>query len=140
MSQRTEVRAGSTGETGNRALGVCGYVERPFPEVVDAFASPATTARIAAALGAMLDSEDLVVDLRGPVVVSARAARVYLTWDRPDRDGPRGEATLSVLAVRSGREALTELLLSVPADSEAAESSGAREFLDRLAAALPDER
>jgi hypothetical protein len=130
--------AASTDAVATRPLGVCGYVERGLPEVVERLSAPGAATQVASALAPTLHAGagDIVVDLRGPVLVSDRVAHLHLAWAAAD--GRNGRFKLSVLAVRSGRDALTELLVSVPVDETTAVGTAvaARHFLDELALVL----
>ena len=99
-----------------RTVSVSAYVERPLSEVLARFAAPDIDDVLSAALRAGHEGTD-VIDLRAhassPVWQSACTARVPISWSTA---GPRerkdGDATLSLLMVQSGHDAITELLLA----------------------------
>lgn len=99
-----------------RTVSISAYVERPLAEVLARFASPDIDEILSAALQAAQDGPD-VIDLRAhaasPVWQSACRARVPITWSTAGPSEVKdGDATLSLLMVQSGHDAITELLLA----------------------------
>jgi hypothetical protein len=117
-----------------RTVSVSAYVERPLAEVLARFTAADIDDILSAALQAAHDGTD-VIDLRAhaatPAWQSACTARVPITWSSA---GPTevkdGGATLSLLMVQSGHDAITELLLAFALPDEQVPS--ATRFVHRV--------
>jgi hypothetical protein len=110
-----------------RTVSVSAYVERPLTEVLARFSAPDIDDVLSAALQAGHDDTD-VIDLRAhasrPVWQSACTARVPITWSTSGpREPKEGDATLSLLMVQSGHDAITELLLAFALPDDAVHSA-----------------
>jgi hypothetical protein len=125
-----------------RTVSVSAYVERPLAEVLARFADPDIDDILSAALQAGHEGID-VIDLRAhassPVWQSACTARVPITWSTAGpAESKDGEATLSLLMVQSGHDAITELLLAfaLPDDQVASATRFVHRALDDLTGRL----
>jgi len=103
-----------------RVLHVSAYVDLSLDVVLERFAPPEVDELLAAAVRAGLgESDETTVGAwaGAPTWVSACHVRVPVRWciDRATRFEAAGAATISLLVVRSGEHAVTELLVTVPA-------------------------
>lgn len=119
-----------------RSLRLCSYVELPFDAVVDQLGQAPVGDVFASSILAPLERDPGRLDLWADDVelVARGVARVRVSWKVPGTSDAARTATVSVLAVRTGRDPLTELLLDVPvAPSAAARGAlAARAFLTAL--------
>jgi len=121
-------------------LHVSAYVDLPLPEVLGRLAPSEAAALLTAAFRAALDAaRDVDVNVRAeaPVWVSDSHVRVPVSWSisRPSAAVSVGAATISLLVVQSGDEAITELLAVVPISPEGELRSTAElhEVLEQIA-------
>jgi hypothetical protein len=118
VDSSTEGRA-LTSLTG-RVLHVSAYVDLSLDVVLERFAPPEVDELLAAAVRAGLgQSDEATVGAwaGAPTWVSAGHVRVPVRWciDQPARFEAVGAATVSLLVVQTGEDAITELLVTVPA-------------------------
>jgi hypothetical protein len=129
-------------ERQQRPMSVSGYVEAPFGEVMAELAGPRARRVLQTAIAAGLGfGEDQVsVEVRAPAVHSGGSAQVDLTWSGDDGAGRvrGGSATVTVLLVQSGEDAITELLVRTQVDTATAPRAAAaiHRCLDELGALL----
>jgi hypothetical protein len=129
-------------ERQQRPMSVSGYVDAPFGEVMAELAGPRARRVLQAAIAAGLGfGEDQVsVEVRAPAVHSGGSAQVDLTWSGDDGAGRvrGGSATVTVLLVQSGEDAITELLVRTQVDTATAPQAAAaiHRCLDELGALL----
>lgn len=119
-----------------RPMRVCAYVELPFEAVVERLGQPQADDLLAAALHAAAGHgpADLEVEVHELEVVARRMARVRVSW-RPRRPGREARSgTLLILAVQSGADPLTELLIDLVVEGSKAPGTAAavRRFLNEL--------
>jgi len=139
----TPVPAGSTGRPASVRLSA--YVELPLDEVLarftEAHLSDLLTSASAHALG---DHVTARLDASEPRWESAHHVVVPFGWTVTGRSGrsASGTARLSLLVVRSGRDAVTELLVDLPVTdtTRRAVSAAARHALDEVTAQIESTR
>jgi hypothetical protein len=124
-------------------MSVCDYVDLPLDVITDLLARPDVDDLLADALGAALGPAGGVVTVHAtaPESVGRDMARVHASWQACGTTGKSsaGTGTIVALVVQSGREAVTELLVTVPvADERSVRMSAAatHRFLDELAGRL----
>jgi hypothetical protein len=132
----------STSSLATPVLHVSAYVDLPLATVLDRLAPSAAdrllSAAFRAAIGGLPDL-DLDVDARSaePVWVSCSHVRVPITWriSRPTAPVSTGAATISLLVVQSGEEAITELLavVPIPPEGELRSTAELHKVLDQVA-------
>ena len=103
----------------DRGVHVSAYVDLPLGAVFDRLAPPQGAALLEAAIRAGFVNEgDLMVEVVAgdPVWVSDSHACLSVTWSVTASSGSltEGAATISLLMVQSGRDAITEMLVVVP--------------------------
>jgi hypothetical protein len=129
-----------------RPMHVCAYVETTFDEALTSLEQAKGSSTLASLLHDLLepDAGVVTVQLRGPETTADGSACLYLTWTTTDAAGRerQRDATLSVLVVRSGREPITELLVSTvaPPDAAGAVAADVNRFLDALSAKVMELR
>jgi len=130
-------------EPSTRTASLSGYVDRPIADLVARFADPRIDGVISAAIRVALgDSGAALIAARADtaVWVSSGTVRTTVRWHAIDQDGHpvEGAATISLLVVQSGDDAITELLVSVPVTDETAGITTAvtRRIIDELAQRL----
>lgn len=127
-------------EHGLRTASVSAYVDLPMAEVFARFSDPGIDGLLGSAMRSSLaraGGEELVSIHAWPTVwVSTGTVRVPVAWRLRSPDGSvrDGSATISLLMVQSGHDAITELLVTLPVDryggSEATEAT--HRILDEL--------
>jgi hypothetical protein len=123
----------------DRNASLSAYVDLPIADVVARFADSAIddllTSAIRTALGLDADGE-LWAHAETCLWVSSGNARVAVTWSAQAQDGQvnEGTATISLLVVQSGYDAITELLVSLPVNSDTATlaTEAAHRILDEV--------
>jgi hypothetical protein len=126
----------------DRTVTVPGYVEVGFDDVVDAFAREALIADLLdqATVDAFPAGSIVRLQAGTPQTLTRTSARVKLTWQFIDpRSHPfEGDATIQLLVLQSGKDPLTELLLTVTIDDAYAHgvATAVRRFLDDLSTRL----
>lgn len=123
------------------AVRVCDYLELAWPEVVARLSSPTIDSVLSEALRDALEEDDVTVRASPPELVVGGRARVHLWWRASPPTGivVEGTATIVVLPVQTGRDAVTELLVEVaPAGAVTARAAGVTSrflqvLVDRLA-------
>lgn len=129
-----------------RTMRLADYVERGLAEVVAAFERPDVDEVLGSAMRAALalTDEPIAVRTTEPVFVAAGSAWVSVTWAYVDSVGSEHEASASLrmLVIQSGREPMTELLVTMTVDqARAAEIAtvvhGLLDHFTRYLAALP---
>lgn len=121
-----------------RAASLSAYVDRPIADVFAYFADPDIDGLLAAAVRVALGADDELVSIHAsPTLwVTSGNLRVPVTWQVRGADGgiTEGTATISLLVVQSGHDAITELLVSLPVrdDSLVATTNATRSVLDEL--------
>jgi hypothetical protein len=104
---------------------VSAYVDLPLDAVLERLVDDLLNTAVVAALG----TEGVVVDarVRAPVWVSSGHVRVPVTWSLAASAGSAsdGAATISLLVVQSGGDAITELLVTLPAPAAGERASTA---------------
>lgn len=120
MDVDSSAEAWTTSSLTDRALHVSAYVDLPLEEVLGQLAPPAVDDLLATAVRVGLGGveETTVGAWAGdPTWVSSRHVRVPVRWciDRAAGFEAVGAATISLLVVQSGGDAVTELLVTVPA-------------------------
>lgn len=129
-----------TQEMAIRTASVSAYVDLPIAEVFGRFSDPAIDGLLMSAMRASLaagdDGEVLSVHAWPTVWVSTGNVRVVVTWRIREVDGhvAEGTATISLLMVQSGHDAITELLvtLAVTDDDAASTTAALHRILDEL--------
>jgi hypothetical protein len=123
-------------------VSVCDYVALPLDEVATLLSRAGSRDLLATALNAALEPDGPRVSVRiSPIETIDRAAAhahvMYQAID-PAVAEMHGDGTITMLVVRTGREALTELLVSVEVEEESARQAAtvARRFLERLTALM----
>jgi hypothetical protein len=122
---------------GVRTVRLSAYVDLPLDVVLERFAGPGVDDLLTSAMhaGLALVGEDPIrVHASVPVRQSDANVRVPIVWHDSSRSHDR-TATISLLVVQSGREAITELLieLQVLEDRARAATEAAHHVLDELA-------
>lgn len=135
----TEPRMGSP--LTDQAVHVSAYVDLALGTVFERLAPPGGAELLVAAIQAALGNEgDVTVEAAAPVWVSDCHARIPVTWSVTEPPGSvtEGAATISLLMVRSGHDAITELLAAVPTPDVRTGRSNAvlHEVLNELAIRL----
>jgi hypothetical protein len=102
-----------------RTASLSAYVDLPLAEVLQRFAAPEIDELLTASVQAALSDggePSFSAHASAPEWHSAHSARVAVTWSTAGRSGPEreGAALVSLLTVRSGRDAITELLVALP--------------------------
>lgn len=115
----TSTRPPPASPLNDQGVHVSAYVDLALDAVFDRLASPSGAELLAAAIRAALGDEgDVTVQAvaTDPVWVSASHARLPVTWSVTGASGSvtEGAATISLLMVQSGHDAITELLVIVP--------------------------
>ena len=103
----------------DRGVHVSAYVDLALGAVFDRLAPPKGAELLEAAIRAGFEDEgELTVEVvaADPVWVSDSHARLSVTWSVAASSGSltEGAATIALLMVQSGRDAITELLVDVP--------------------------
>lgn len=125
-----------------RTMRVCDYVDLPFEEVTRQLARPGAIGLLAASLRAALgaDAGSVTVRASSPEMVGHAVAQIKVRWQAVDHGGgeAHGSGTLTVLVVQSGRDAVTELLVTVPVADEVAGTAASvtHRFLGEVSARL----
>jgi hypothetical protein len=101
------------------------YVDLPLDDVLEHFADPGFGELLAAAMRTAMGVPDEVAVhslVAPPVWESGANARVPVEWRITGRSGrtAEGSATISLLVVQSGHDAITELLVAMPVSEELA--------------------
>jgi hypothetical protein len=128
--------------TSQRPMSVSGYVDAPFEAVMRELSGPRARSvlRSAIATGLAFEEDQIEVEVRAPEVHAGGSAHVDLTWRGDDGQGRvrGGSATVTVLFVQSGEQAVTELLVRTLVNPSTARGSAAaiHHCLDELAALL----
>ena len=135
----TEPRMGSP--LMDQGVHVSAYVDLALGAVFERFAPPGGAELLVAAIQAALGNEDdVTVEAAAPVWVSDCHARIPVTWSVTEPPGSvtEGAATISLLMVQSGHDAITELLAAVPTPDVRTGRSNAvlHEVLNELAIRL----
>jgi hypothetical protein len=125
-----------------RTLHLSSYVDRAFDDVVERFRRPGIDelldSSIAVAVGG--SQPGAVLRASSPQTVSHATARVPVDWRFSGAGGgiAEGAGVISLLVVQSGRDPVTEVLVTVAVPDEAAHRVAPvlRRFLDELAARL----
>lgn len=121
-----------------RPMRVCAYVELPFEAVLERFLpAPGYIVSVVASRALGAEAEALGLSAHDLEIVSRWVARLRLSWRAADSTSELRSATLSLLAVQSGHDALTELLVDVPVG--VATARHAAEVVQRLLAELDNE-
>lgn len=119
-----------------RPMRVCAYVDLPFEEVVARLGASSAREMLAPAVHAALglDDDDVRLDTHGLALVAGGVARLTLSWRTDEATAGSGAATVSVLSVQRGHDALTEILVEVPVEVATAPLAAAavRRFLAEL--------
>lgn len=124
-------------------MSVCDYVDLPLDTVKDLFTDAGADALLNEALRAAFGIDGAVVSVHAtPAEAVGRGmARVYATWEvTPPTGSPfSGSGTMIAVVVQSGREAQTELLVTIPVPDDVSTRQSAavtHRFLDELTARL----
>ena len=131
-----------------RTVGLNCYLEVAVNEAVARLASPAVddVVRSCLATGVDVEVDDIRAHVGSPTWVADRSAGAGVSWGitRPGRPSAGGEARLSLVAVQTGHDPITELVVTfgVPNDPSVARSitTVARSTLDALASFLATDR
>lgn len=123
-----------------RTASVSAYVDLPLAEVFARFSDPCIDGLLMSAMRASLvttgGGEVLSVHVWPTVWVSTGNVRVEVTWRIRGADGQVGEgtATISLLLVQGGHDAITELLVALPVtdDDVASDTAALHHILDEL--------
>lgn len=146
VEDRVEERTESASSQ-DRSASLSAYVDLAIEDVVARFADPAIdellTSTIRSALG--LDADGILsAHAESCLWVSSGNVRVTVTWrvQGPDGQPNEGTATISLLVVQSGHDAITELLVSLPVqdDSAGIATEAAHRILDELTRRLESHR
>ncbi len=138
VEDRVEERT-DTPSSLDRSASLSAYVDLALEDVVARFADPAIddllTSAIRTALG--LDAhEELWAHAETCLWVSSGNVRVAVAWRARRPKGPvtEGTATISLLVVQSGHDAITELLVSLPVHGDTAgiATEAAHHILDEV--------
>lgn len=125
-----------------RVVHLSAYVDLPISAVLDRFAAPEFPDLLAASVLTALEAPgaDVTARIEPPAWVSGLHARVPVSWRITGRSGRSvdANATVSLLVLRSGRDAITEILLAVPfrAERVIADTEVAHRVLTELAGRL----
>lgn len=119
----------------DRSMSVTGYVDMAFDDVMRVFGDEETIDELlGAAVGTAFPG--VRVHASAPEQIAARSARLKVAWARVDRQGPEDEGAVSIqlLVLQSGREPVTELLVTLAVDEVQAHSvaMGLHRALDEL--------
>lgn len=130
-------------EPPTRMASLSGYVDRPIADLAARFADPRIDGVLSAAIRAALCDRGIAltaVRAENAVWLSSGTVRMTVRWHAIDPDGHsvQGVATISLLVVQSGDDAITELLVSVPVtdDSAAITTAVTRRIIDELSRRL----
>lgn len=115
-------------EATDRTASVSAYVDLPLADVFARFSDPGIDGLFMSAMRTSLGTDGgqvLSVHTWPTVWVSTGSARVVVTWRIRETDGHvrEGSATIALLTVQSGNEAITELLVTLPVSGDEAEST-----------------
>ena len=124
-----------------RTMRVCDYVDVPFDSVCALLRAPGLTEDLQASLALAVALDDEPEVTAGALeALTDGVARIHVSWRFMDPTaGERtGEGTILVLALQTGRTAVTEVLAAIDVDDAfAPEASAAtRRFLDDFARRL----
>lgn len=126
-----------------RVVHLSAYVDLPISAVLERFAAPEFPDLLAESVLTSLDAATGVsvnARIEPPAWVSGLHARVPVSWRITGRSGRSvdASATVSLLVLRSGRNAITEILLAVPFPAERviADTEVAHRVLTELAGRL----
>ncbi len=123
-----------------RTASVSAYVNLPIAEVFTRFSDPGIDGLLGSVMRGSLASagngELLSIHAWPTVWVSTGTVRVPVTWRLRSPGGRvhEGSATISLLMVQSGHDAITELLVTLPVDSDdrPGATEATRQILDEL--------
>jgi hypothetical protein len=126
-----------------RTIHLSAYVDLPLAEVLARFSDPTIDdllqEAMKAALGAVEES-GVAAHVSLPRWESDVNARVAVSWHGPGESAQAnlGEASIALLVVQSGRDAITELLVALPVPVAQAStiSRNTHRFLDELTGRL----
>jgi len=127
VEMRLETATGMPESIG-RTTSVSAYVDLPIAEVFARFSDPGIDGLLGAAMRSTLASsgegELLSIHAWPTVWVATGTVRVPITWRLRSSDGHvyEGSATICLLMVQSGQDAITELLVTLPVDGEGPEA------------------
>jgi hypothetical protein len=107
-----------------RALHLSAYVDRSLDAIMATFVAPEIDELLAGAVRAALEvagERSVETHASAPEWVSSSHVRVPVSWRATRSSGQiaEGVATLSLLVVRTGHDAVTELLVTLPLSREA---------------------
>lgn len=125
-----------------RTASVSAYVDLPLADVFARFSDPGIDGLLMATLrrGLAGVGEVLSVHAWPTVWVATGNVRVQVTWRIRGVDARvrEGTATVSLLMVQSGHDAITELLVTLPVDDDdvPASTEATHRFLDELTRCL----
>jgi hypothetical protein len=126
-----------TDERQGHLVSVCDYVDLPLGAVIEFLGSADVDALLTDALADALGSDPQHVEVRVevPEVLGNAMARARVTVSAP---GAPSAGTVTAMVVSSGRESLTELLVSVRVGEgqQRRAALAARRFLERVTAIL----
>lgn len=117
---------------------LAGYVDMTFDDVMGAFAKSRIDGVLCSAMrvGLGMTDEPVIVHASEPELVADGSARVAVSWWFSDHSGSvhDGTASVQLLKIRSGREPITELLLTLTVDENRATetATAAHRLLDEL--------
>lgn len=129
-------------ESEARTASVSAYVDLPLADVFARFSDPGIDGLLMAALRRSLTGlgEVLSVHAWPTVWVATGTVRVQVTWRIRGADARvrEGTATISLLMVQSGHDAITELLVTLPVgdDEVAVSTDTTHRVLDELTRSL----
>lgn len=120
-----------------RTMRLDAYVDLALVDVIERFARPDIDDVLATTMSAALEGrERVVVRTSPPERLTANAARIAVDWQPVDPAGRTraGTASIQLLVVQSGKNPITELLVTlIVTDDDARPIAHAtRRFLDRL--------
>ena len=121
---------------------VCDYVDLPFEVVTAMFEAPDIDDVLAVALRSAVgtDAREVTISTSPPQRLGDGVARVEATWRTVEATGREsaGHGSLLALVVQSGREAVTEILVTVavPKDVSPRAAGVTRRFLAEVTASL----
>lgn len=119
-------------------VSLCDYLELAWPEVVARLSSPTIDSVLSGAFRDALEVDDGEVSVHAspPELVVGGSARVHLSWRASTSMGraAEGTATIVVLPVQTGNDAVTELLVEVGLAGTMADRAAAvtHRFLEAL--------
>lgn len=132
----------ATPQVEERTVRLSAYVDRPISVLVRALTGPRVDELLAASaarVGRGGAAPRVQAHADEPVWVSGTHARIPVTWSVAGPSQPlAGSAVISLLVVQSGRQAVTELLVTTPVAPELAATAGSllRHVMDELTDAL----